>query len=196
MSDKRYPPISVPGCAAWLMLLVLACVQPALAQEQPLQHSNVPIIAPPEGNAALVPLGDAVNGANIEFPATLRNPFEHDPVAVAEGKKLFAKMNCAGCHGYDATGAMGPNLTDKYWRYGGTPVQVFKSIYEGRPNGMPAWGGSLSVNELWQIVTYLESLGGTYATDFYRQAKQGDHEGDLTAGEFAGINADLPKAQH
>ena len=72
-------------------------------------------------------------------------------------------MNCASCHGYDATGGMGPNLTDKQWRYAGTPAAVFNSIAQGRPQGMPSWGRTLPEGQIWSIVAYLQSLGGTYA---------------------------------
>ncbi|HZP86155.1 MAG TPA: c-type cytochrome, partial [Burkholderiales bacterium] len=99
---------------------------------------------------------------------------EGNPTAVQEGKNLFIKMNCAGCHGYDAGGGMGPSLVDHYWRYGGVPVSVYKSIYEGRPQGMPAWGRALPPQEIWKIVAYLESLGGTFPADAYHAALQGD----------------------
>lgn len=114
----------------------------------------------PEGVAAVVPLGFAV-GKPPDLGGRPSNPFGTDPHAVQEGKKLFSQMNCAGCHGYGATGGMGPNLTDTAWRYGGAPIDIYKSIYEGRPQGMPAWGTSLPPQTIWQLVSYIESLGGT-----------------------------------
>lgn len=53
---------------------------------------------------------------------------------------------------------MGPPLNDSYWRYGGAPVQIYKTLYEGRPKGMPAWGHALPPEQLWQIVAYIQSL--------------------------------------
>ena len=38
---------------------------------------------------------------------------------------------------------MGPSLQDSRWHFGGTPGEVFQSIYEGRPDGMPSWGGRI-----------------------------------------------------
>ena len=81
---------------------------------------------------------------------SLDNPLAGDPNSVEEGKKLFTQMNCAGCHGYDAKGGMGPDLTDTEWRYGGTPIDIYKSIYEGRAQGMPAWGNTLPTTPIWQ----------------------------------------------
>src|SRR5690349_11249928 len=108
-----------------------------------------------------IPMGDVVGGQ--EAPATpIANPNQAAPEAVAQGHGLFIRVNCAGCHGYGAVGAMGPNLTDGYWRYGGAPVQIFKSIYEGRPQGMPAWNPALPPQEIWKVVAYLQTLGGSY----------------------------------
>ena len=61
-------------------------------------------------------------------------------------------MNCAACHGYDLKGGMGPDLTDTYWRYGGSPADIYKSIFEGRPQGMPAWGRALPPAMIWKVV--------------------------------------------
>ncbi len=55
---------------------------------------------------------------------------------------------------------MGPALNDDYWRYGGTPVEIYKSIYEGRPKGMPAWGVALPADRIWVLTSYVISLGG------------------------------------
>ncbi len=115
----------------------------------------------PEGTGAVVPLGlSAGDGPVLNVSAT--NPLQNDQTAVEEGKKLFRQMNCAGCHGYDAKGGMGPDLTDTEWRYGGTPIDLYKSIYEGRPQGMPAWGNALPPQTIWQMVSYIQSLGGTF----------------------------------
>ena len=86
-----------------------------------------PVKATPDvSSITAVPLGDVAGGQKIPSAALQQNPYDKKPEAIAQGHQLFVKMNCAGCHGYDASGGMGPNLTDKYWRYGGSPVQVFK----------------------------------------------------------------------
>lgn len=88
----------------------------------------------------------------------LRNPYEADANAIATGAKLFIAYNCVDCHGGDASGAMGPSLADGRWHFGGTPAEVFESIYQGRPEGMPAWGTLISADQIWMLVSYLRSL--------------------------------------
>jgi mono/diheme cytochrome c family protein len=96
---------------------------------------------------------------------SIPNPYEDNPQAIAAGKSLYIKMNCAGCHAYNAKGNMGPDLTDTYWRYGGLPAQIYSSIHDGRAEGMPAWGSALPPQEIWKLVAYIQSLGGTYSVD-------------------------------
>ena len=88
-----------------------------------------------------------------------------DARRVADGQALFMKMNCASCHGYGAGGGMGPDLTDPYWRYGAAALQVYRSIHDGRPQGMPAWGRALSSDEVWSLVAYVRSLNPAAAGD-------------------------------
>jgi cytochrome c oxidase cbb3-type subunit 3 len=90
--------------------------------------------------------------------ATLRNPFEGNPQRVAEGSKLFIAYNCLDCHGDGGSGAIGPSLQDGRWHFGGTPGDIFQSIYEGRPDGMPSWGGRIPDDQIWRLVAYVETL--------------------------------------
>ena len=88
----------------------------------------------------------------------LTNPHEGDANAIATGAKLFVAYNCIDCHGADGSGAMGPSLADGRWHFGGAPAEVFESIYQGRPEGMPAWGSLISEDQVWMLVTYVRSL--------------------------------------
>lgn len=143
---------------------------------------------------AAVPLGDVAGAASTHLPAALGNPYGDDNAqAIAQGKELFIAMNCAGCHGYGATGGMGPNLNDKYWRYGGAPANIFKSIYEGRPQGMPAWNPALPPREIWKLVAYIESLGGAYPPKNYQAWLQGDRVGDNVPPSVTPTAKPLPK---
>lgn len=97
----------------------------------------------------------------------LTNPFETDPQVRTVGSQLYHSYNCVDCHGMDGSGAIGPSLADGRWRFGGTPGEVFESIYQGRPDGMPAWGGRISDADIWRLVAYVRSLevGKNVATE-------------------------------
>ena len=99
--------------------------------------------------------------------ATLTNPYEGNAQRVAEGAALFVSYNCLDCHGAEGAGAMGPSLQDSRWHFGGTAAEVFQSIYEGRPDGMPAWGGRIPDDQIWRLVAYVRTLsnGHSVATE-------------------------------
>ncbi|HET8655452.1 MAG TPA: c-type cytochrome [Longimicrobiaceae bacterium] len=129
---------------------------------------------PPDQVIERLPLGDLAGVAPNTLATRIANPYAGNPAAIRAGQALFTDMNCVGCHAYDATGGMGPDLTDRYWRYGGAPAEVYKSIFEGRPKGMPAWGKMLPDEQIWQIVAYLQTLGGMVPPRLAARALQGD----------------------
>jgi cytochrome c oxidase cbb3-type subunit 3 len=91
-------------------------------------------------------------------PVQISNPYEGDKRAVATGGQLFVGYNCLDCHGADGSGAMGPSFQDGRWHFGGSPGEVFESIYQGRPDGMPSWGGRISNDQIWMLTAYVRSL--------------------------------------
>src|SRR6201988_1320129 len=83
--------------------------------------------------------------------------FEGKKSAIAAGKELFGQMNCTGCH-FNGGGGMGPALMSGHWRYGGRIDQIYASIAQGRPNGMPSLQGSLQPQQMWELAAYVKSL--------------------------------------
>lgn len=141
---------------------------------------------PPPGDVAAVPLGQPAGVIDTPPFSTLStaNPYADNPQAVVDGKSLYIKMNCASCHAYTGKGNMGPDLTDTYWRYGGLPIQIYQSIHNGRPQGMPAWGNALPPQEIWKLVAYIQSFGGSAPVSSYRNARQGASPGERIAPEL------------
>jgi cytochrome c oxidase cbb3-type subunit 3 len=88
----------------------------------------------------------------------IKNPYEGNKQAIATGGQLFVGYNCLDCHGAEGSGAMGPSFQDGRWHFGGSPGEVFESIYQGRPDGMPAWGGRISNDQIWMLTAYVRSL--------------------------------------
>ena len=87
------------------------------------------------------------------------SPFQQNAWGMAEGKRLYTAYNCSGCHS-NGGGGMGPPLMDDRWIYGSRPINIFSSIVEGRPNGMPAWRNKIPDAQVWQIVAYVQSMSG------------------------------------
>lgn len=108
----------------------------------------------------VLPDEHAPGGSPPEFPLT-QAPSAAAPVSpqVAEGGRLFVAYNCGDCHGAGGSGAMAPSLGDNRWRYGGTQGEVFRSIAEGRPGGMPAWGATIPGPQMIALTAYVRSLG-------------------------------------
>ncbi len=91
-------------------------------------------------------------------PSRPQNPYHDIRSAAVEGRVLFVRYNCSGCHGGRAGGGMGPSLRDPVWRYGNADAQIFSTIAEGRDQGMPAWGTKVTQDQIWKLVTYVQSL--------------------------------------
>jgi cytochrome c oxidase cbb3-type subunit 3 len=89
----------------------------------------------------------------------INNPYEGNAYAISQGQQLFEQYNCSGCH-FHGGGGIGPPLMDSEWIYGSSPANIFTTISEGRPNGMPSYGGHIPVYQIWQLTTYVRSVGG------------------------------------
>jgi cytochrome c oxidase cbb3-type subunit 3 len=94
----------------------------------------------------------------------IRSAYEQNAYAVAQGKQLFSQFNCTGCH-FHGGGGIGPPLMDDQWIYGSEPENIYETIVEGRPNGMPAFGGKLSAQQVWQLAAYVRSMSGLLRKD-------------------------------
>jgi cytochrome c oxidase cbb3-type subunit 3 len=86
------------------------------------------------------------------------NPVANDPDAANRGMRYFTELNCVGCHAPNGGGGMGPALSDRVFIYGSKPEQIFLSIVQGRPRGMPTWGGRLPDSVVWDLVAYVEQI--------------------------------------
>jgi cytochrome c oxidase cbb3-type subunit III len=182
-------------CAALLCVALISIAGAAAAAGEETARAEAPAAKPQkdpvaQGIVSKVPLADLAGARREELAPEIENPRAGNKEAINNGRKLFSTMNCAGCHGYDAKGGMGPDLTDTFWLYGGTPVMVYKSIYEGRPQGMPAWLSMLPHEVIWDVVAYIQSLGGTFPADKYEAALQGDLGKGLTRHAEKGASPD------
>lgn len=142
----RLPPGRSVLALAALALVACGYDRAASSRRPPAEASTV-------AHVPQLPLAPGMRHAS----ADLANPYAGDTGAQAEGKRLYTWMNCAGCH-FEGGGGIGPALMDDDWIYGGAPAQIYDSIASGRANGMPTFGDKLEPQQIWQIVTYVESL--------------------------------------
>jgi cytochrome c oxidase cbb3-type subunit 3 len=132
-----------------LTLALAACEREARPFE------NVGAATGPVRQVAASPL---VAGAAAQAtPQT--SPYQENAWGIAEGKRLYEQFNCVGCHAHGG-GGMGPPLMDDAWIYGSHPANIFETIVDGRPNGMPAFRPRLPEAQIWQIVAYVQSMSG------------------------------------
>jgi cytochrome c oxidase cbb3-type subunit 3 len=129
-------------------LVLAACQRESRSFEPPTKA-----VTPPP-----VRLGQVQPGA-ISTDTSLEARYEENAYALSEGKRLFGWYNCNGCHA-NGGGDKGPALMDNVWIYGSKPAQIYATIVEGRPNGMPSFGGHIPDNQVWQLVAYVRSLSG------------------------------------
>ncbi|MHB8884523.1 MAG: c-type cytochrome [Methylovirgula sp.] len=84
--------------------------------------------------------------------------YEGNAQSIATGKRLFNWYNCSGCHFHGAGGMGPPFMNGGHWIYGGRLDQIFASIYQGRPNGMPSWGRKIPTEQIWSLAAYVKAL--------------------------------------
>jgi cytochrome c oxidase cbb3-type subunit 3 len=149
------------------LLLALCALLAGCAREHRRLEEIVPLAAPALGHAhsalsAGTPSGDGELPKNTR--TTFDGPYDWNAWAINEGHHLFVAFNCNGCHAQGG-GGEGPPLMDSRWRYGSEPGNVFASIVEGRPNGMPSFRGKLTEMQVWQLASYVRALGGIVSLD-------------------------------
>jgi cytochrome c oxidase cbb3-type subunit 3 len=142
-------------CSRFLISIAASTVV-SLAGCQRAEHSS-----PPADQADHVDTIDSALAPGVDHSLVTINPkaaaYYDNPEAVNTGKRLFQQYNCSGCHS-NGGGGMGPSLMDDEWIYGGRLEQIHATLVEGRPNGMPSWGGKVPDEQLWQLAAYVRSM--------------------------------------
>ena len=117
-------------------------------------------VAPPHVQTVeAIPATDFHAGPSTIPIRHMPNGYEENAFAISSGKTLFTSFNCTGCH-FHGGGGIGPALMDDIWIYGSEPDQIFATIVQGRPNGMPSFYGKIPDYQVWQIAAYVRSLSG------------------------------------
>lgn len=148
--------------------LALAVLALAACGRETREIRDVPPAATP---FPAVQTSDLQAGPQTVDPAV--GAYQENRWAVGQGQQLYEHFNCAGCHAPGGGGGMGPPLNDSEWIYGSDPENVYATIVEGRPNGMPSFRGKLTSSQLWQLVAYVRSMSGLTPKDTW--STRSDH---------------------
>jgi cytochrome c oxidase cbb3-type subunit 3 len=119
-------------------------VAPTGTDQAPPSNSMSPLVSGP---------------VSLEFREQQTREYERNAWHMSQGKQIYEQFNCTGCHAHGG-GDIGPPLMDDEWIYGGELDQVYLTIAEGRPNGMPAFAGAIPSQQLWQLSAYVRSMSG------------------------------------
>ena len=165
---------------AWLLLPTALALAAACGNEK--EAAPAPAATWLADPLAAVRTSTLAAGASNPMPE-VRNPYADDPSAMVQGRQLYLSFNCAGCHGGAGGGGIGPPLADEHWIYGGSDANIYATIVQGRPNGMPAFGPSLQGEAAWKLAAFVHSLGArAEAEDGSGQSDQADRPGQGRQG--------------
>jgi cytochrome c oxidase cbb3-type subunit III len=136
-----------------VLAMTSACDREQRRFSQPQTQDPTPVAAR-QGELQPGQAGEGLSGNAAARQFDGDNAYE-----LSQGKRLFRWYNCSGCHSQGG-GGMGPPLMDEKWIYGHEPEQIFATIMEGRPNGMPSFRGRIPEDQAWQLVGYVRSMSG------------------------------------
>jgi cytochrome c oxidase cbb3-type subunit 3 len=110
----------------------------------------------------------AFGTSGVLSPADIRNLVQyvlqlsgrpHETEAAGEGRSVyFGKANCADCHGADGRGNGdygAPDLTAGVFDSGDSNQALYAAVYFGEHRVMPAWIGSLSLEQIRALALYV-----------------------------------------
>lgn len=119
---------------------------------EPGLEFEVAAVGPEDGTPALT----------AACSADQSNPFAWDSSEAVQAGQSVYLVQCALCHGPDGSGGLPqtPDFTsvEVSDAVRSEPGRYFCSVSEGL-GVMPAFGGSLTEEQRWQVLTYIESLG-------------------------------------
>ena len=154
--DLRALAKSLPLC---VNLLIPCLVFFAACKREQRQFSS-----PPSNFKAYDVTMSDIHPGSPGLPQPVENPSDQRAFDTNEGKRLFTQYNCSGCH-FNGGGGIGPPLMDEKWIYGENPENIYSTIVEGRPNGMPSFRQKIPDSQVRQLAAYVRSMSGQLRKD-------------------------------
>jgi len=159
--QARTPALPVLALPAPALPILFAALILSTASCQREQRQFEP--QPPNSTNISVTMSDLRPGAS-QPPAQTKNPAEEHAYDVNEGKRLYSQYNCSGCH-FNGGGGIGPPLMDEKWVYGSESENIYSTIVEGRPNGMPSFRQKIPDYQVWELAAYVKTLSSQLRKD-------------------------------
>jgi cytochrome c oxidase cbb3-type subunit III len=150
------------------MLLLAGAALAGCDREQRRLRESPPSLTP----QGIVRVSALQPGTAMDTTHHVKSSYDNNAYAISEGQRLFGWYNCAGCHA-NGGGGMGPPLMDDKWIYGSSPENIYTTIVQGRPNGMPSFAGKIPSTQIWELVSYVRSLSGL--TPSAARSSRSDH---------------------
>jgi mono/diheme cytochrome c family protein len=97
-----------------------------------------------------------VRAADVPAPVPLAvaaSPTQPTLNAAGEGRRLYLKLNCYGCHSMFATGAMGPDIVHA------ERGDLREAVMQGQEGGMPSFRNYVDATDIDNLSAYLKSIG-------------------------------------
>ena len=115
--------------------------------------------------------------------------FADDPEAIRTGMGVY-RLRCADCHGTDARGVRGPDLT-QLWASGRTDEGLFRTITEGVSGTTmrPIDRIRTRDSEVWQVIAYLRSIATPTRTETMGDPERGEHLFQASCSTCHQVNA-------
>ena len=139
--------IAAAACAVLFVVAVTAC-----ERESRSFHERQVVSA----RAELATQTSLTAGGKLP-PTGTQSPFQENAFGISEGKRLFSAYNCSGCHA-NGGGSIGPALMDDQWIYGYEAHNIYETIVQGRPNGMPSFRNKIPDYEVWELVAFVQAM--------------------------------------
>jgi cytochrome c oxidase cbb3-type subunit 3 len=158
------------GLARILSLLSLVIITGSMLFYFRTERHDRPAAVPAAALPAGAP-GTALQPGGVKT-FTPSGRYQETAADLSTGQTLYNAFNCVGCHQHGG-GSIGPALMDGAWLYGGAPEDIYRSIAEGRPNGMPSFASHIPDSQIWQLVVYVRSLSASVSSTI--QASRDDH---------------------
>lgn len=109
----------------------------------------LPALAPAVGALLLVAALSQAHAADVAPAATAAAALS----PAGEGRRLYLKLNCYGCHGMTAGGGMGPLIAHA------ERGDLREAVLQGEDEGMPSFSAYLNDTDIANLGAYLRSIG-------------------------------------